>query len=246
MKTRQTFTYKILGGYETMKEQNEKEQELKKEKKSKKKISGEKRFYMLTALGCAAALVAIVVVAVAVSASRVEDNQVSNNPPAQSTPLPDSSDTNGEGGNKDDEQVSGLPEGMVSPLETVTVLNDYGFYHNKTLNAYYEHKGVDFSAAAGTNVLAVESGVVESVYKDDILLGTEITIDHGNGLKSVYCYVTEVEGLKAGDSVEKGAVIATVAEANGKEYKDGAHLHFEIIKEGKSVDPASYLTLEEK
>lgn len=228
-----------------MKEQNEKEKEIKKEKKSKKKISGEKRFYMLTALGCAAALVAIVVVAVAVSASRVEDNQASNNAPVQSAPLPDSSDTNGEGDNNN-EQVSGLPEGMVSPLETVTVLNDYGFYHNTTLNAYYEHAGVDFSAAAGTNVLAVESGVVESVYKDDILLGTEITIDHGNGLKSVYCYVTEVEGLKAGDSVEKGAVIATVAEANGKEYKDGAHLHFEIIKEGKSVDPASYLTLEEK
>ena len=228
-----------------MKEQNEKEQETKKEKKSNKKLNGEKRFYMLTALGCAAALVAIVVVAVAVSASRVEDNQASNNPPVQSTPLPDSSGTNGDGDN-DNEQVSGLPEGMVSPLETVTVLNDYGFYHNTTLNAYYEHAGVDFSAAAGTNVLAVESGVVESVYKDDILLGTEITIDHGNGLKSVYCYVTEVEGLKAGDSVEKGAVIATVAEANGKEYKDGAHLHFEIIKEGKSVDPASYLTLEEK
>ena len=228
-----------------MKEQNEKEKEIKTEKKSKKKISGEKRFYMLTALGCAAALVAIVVVAVAVSASRVEDNQASNNAPIQSAPLPDDSNTNGEGDNNN-EQVSGLPEGMLSPLETVTVLNDYGFYHNSTLNAYYEHAGVDFSAAAGTNVLAVESGVVESVYKDDILLGTEITIDHGNGLKSVYCYVTEVEGLKAGDSVEKGAVIATVAEANGKEYKDGTHLHFEIIKEGKSVDPASYLTLEEQ
>ena len=225
-----------------MKEQNEKE--MKKEKKSKKKISGEKRFYMLTAMACAVALVAIVVVAVAVSGNKVENNQATNNP-VQSTPLPDSSDTNGEG-NTNDEQVSGLPEGMVSPLETVTVLNDYGFYHNTTLNAYYEHSGVDFSATAGTNVLAVESGVVESVYKDDILLGTEIVINHGNGLKSVYCYVTEIEGLKAGDDVEKGQVIATVAEANGKEYKDGAHLHFEILKEGKSVDPATYLTLEEK
>ena len=225
-----------------MKEQNEKE--VKKEKKQRKKISGEKRFYMLTAIGCAVALLAIVVVAVAVSGGKVEDNQA-NNQPVQSTPIPDDSITNGEG-NNNDEQVSGLPEGMISPLESVTVLNDYGFYHNKTLNAYYEHSGVDFTATAGPNVLDVEDGVVESVYKDDILIGTEIVINHGNGLKSVYCYVTENEGLKAGDSVKKGDVIGVVAEANGKEYKDGAHLHFEIIKEGNRVDPASYLTLEEK
>ena len=41
-------------------------------------------------------------------------------------------------------------------------------------------------------------------------------------------------------------MIATVAEANGDEYKDGAHLHFEILKNNKNVDPATYLTLEEK
>ena len=58
--------------------------------------------------------------------------------------------------------------------------------------------------------------------------------------------VTAADGLKAGDKVEKGQVIATVAEANGNEYKDGAHLHFEVHKDGTSVDPASYLTLEEK
>ena len=49
-----------------------------------------------------------------------------------------------------------------------------------------------------------------------------------------------------GDKVEKGEVIATVAEATGNEYKDGAHLHFEVRKDGKTVDPAEYLTMEEK
>ena len=41
-------------------------------------------------------------------------------------------------------------------------------------------------------------------------------------------------------------VIATVAEANGEEYKDGAHLHFELLKNGVNIDPATQLTLEEK
>ncbi|MBQ7924644.1 MAG: M23 family metallopeptidase [Clostridia bacterium] len=215
----------------------------KKDKKTRKakKWNGEKRFYLFTALGCAAALAAIVIVAVAVTGGdNGKVNDQANNPPAQDqpsdTPLPPT----------DDEQVSGLPEGMIAPLESVSVSQEHGFHHNTTLNCYYEHKGMDFSAEAGTQVLAVEDGVVESVYKDDILVGTQITIDHGDGMKSVYCFVTEVDGLKAGDTVKKGDVIATVAEPSGKEYKQGAHLHFEIVKNDASVDPSTYLALEEK
>ena len=92
----------------------------------------------------------------------------------------------------------------------------------------------------------MDDGVIESVYTSDVLVGTQIVVDHGNGLKTVYEFVTAKEGLKAGDSVKKGDVIATVAEATGKEYKDGAHLHFEVLENGKTVDPAGYLTLEEK
>ena len=101
-------------------------------------------------------------------------------------------------------------------------------------------------AEVGAEVFAVEAGVVESIYKDDLLLGTEIVVSHEGGLKSVYRFVTEAEGLKVGDSVKKGDVIATVAEPTGNEYKDGAHLHFEITKQGTNVDPTEYLTLEEK
>jgi peptidase M23 len=106
--------------------------------------------------------------------------------------------------------------------------------------------GIDMSAEAGAEVFAARTGTIESIYTSDVLVGTQIIIDHGDGIKSVYEYVTAKEGLKAGDKVNKGDVIATVAEANGKEYKDGAHLHFEIFENGKNVDPAKYLTLEEK
>ncbi len=232
-----------------MKEQNEKEKKIR-----KKRISNEKRFYLLTALGCAAALVAIVTVAVVASTGDV--NQAGNGGGTNNeSTLPPSSDNNGgeqggnggeQGGNNGGEQVVVKPDGMIMPVETVSLINDYGFYHNKTLNSYYEHTGLDFSAEAGTQVLAVEEGRIESIYKDDLLSGTEIVIDHGDGLKSVYRFVTEAEGLKVGDSVEKGDVIATVAEANGNEYKDGAHLHFEILENGKNVDPTTHLTLEEK
>ena len=227
-----------------MKEQNEKEQKTKKTSW----FSGERRFYLLTALGCALVLTAIIVVAVAVSGGEVKGNQGntggSNNeavlPPDQ-TPNVDGDN----GGDNENEQVTVTPEGMVMPIQGA-VSNDYGFYYNQTINAYYAHKGMDFSAEVGTQVFAVDAGVIESIYKDDLLVGTEITIDHGDGVKSVYRFIDEIEGLQVGDSVKKGEVIATVAEASGNEYRDGAHLHFEMYEQGKNVDPNVYLTLEEK
>lgn len=225
-----------------MQEQKEKEMEKKEKKTKRKKMSGEKRFYTWTALGCATALAAIVIVAVAITGKdKPVDNQI-NNPPSNEQEIPSDNPTPP----TDDEQVSGLPEGMITPVAVSSVSQEHGFHHNATLNCYYEHKGMDFSAEVGAQVLAVEDGVVESVYKDDLLVGTQITIKHSDGVKSVYCFVTEAEGLKAGDAVKKGDVIATVAEPSGKEYKQGAHLHFEILKNDVSVDPTTYLTLEEK
>lgn len=243
-----------------MKEQNGNEkgtgENKPKPKKWKWKMSGEKRFYLFTAIGCAAVLLAVIIIAVAVTNSDVDIQAGVNNSASSTVDSEESSDVTQNSGNAEDvggsedgtvdEPVVNTPEGMVTPLDSVTVSNDYGFFYNQTLNSYYEHQGVDFVAAAGTEVQAVEAGTIESIYKDDLLLGTEITIDHGDGLKSVYRFVTEKEGLTVGVKVEKGEVIATVAEATGEEYKDGAHLHFEIIKNGVNVDPSTYLTLDEK
>ncbi len=221
-----------------------------KEEKKKGKFSGERKFYLFTAIGCAAVLIAIIVVAIAVTgANKVQGGELSG---GSSIERPVDSGDNG-GGEQvetptpdDDKPVVGETDGMVLPVDRVSIVNDYGFFHNKTLNNYYVHEGVDFSAAVGTEVKATEGGKIESIYKDDILLGTEIVVDHGNGLKTVYRFVTEREGLKVGDRVEKGDVIATVAEASGNEYKDGAHLHFEVLQNGEQVDPTLHLTLEEK
>lgn len=220
----------------------------------KKGMSKEKKFYLFTAIGCAAVLFAIIVVAIAVTNSDKLGGELNNSSidrPIDSAGGNNSSDTGVNGGNDggndgNDEPVINTPEGMTMPVSTVSVVNDYGFYHNTTLNNYYEHRGVDFSAAVGAEVYAVNDGVVESIYRDDILTGTEITVDHGDGVKSVYRFVTVADGLIVGTEVKRGDVIATVAEATGEEYKDGAHLHFEILKDSKQVDPATYLTFEEK
>lgn len=227
-----------------VKQQKEKRKfDWKKFKLKWKKMNKEKRFYLFTAVGAALALIAIIVIAIAVTnTGSVNQDLHASSPLHSSVPV----DSSSKDPDHSDEPVITTPEGMIAPVEAATLGSDYGFYHNKTLNSYYEHMGVDFTATAGTEVLAVEDGTIESIYKDDLLLGTEIVVNHGNGLKTVYRFVTEAEGVKVGDKVEKGDVIATVAEATGEEYKDGAHLHFEVLKNGANVDPAIYLPLEEK
>lgn len=194
-----------------------------------------KKFYMYVALGCAAVLMAAAIIITAVALANRDRASINAG-----------TSDNEQIENPDDNPVVETPEDFISPVSVVSVLNEYGFYYNKTLGNYYEHMGVDFTAEVGSEVYAVASGTIESIYTSDILIGTQITIDHGNGVKSVYQYVEAKEGLKAGDEVKQGDVIATVAEANGNEYKDGAHLHFEVFEDGANVDPAKYLTLDEK
>ncbi len=232
---------------------NEKnEQKEKENEKTPARLSSEKKFYLFTAIGCAAVLIAIIVIAIAVtSTSKVENptgmrDSISTSAPIDSSVVDEGKDSASDNPSSEDKPVVNVPESMGLPMDAVTVSNDFGFYHNQTLNNYYEHKGVDFTAAVGAEVKAAQSGTIESIYKADILLGTEIVVDHGDGLKTVYRFVTEREGLKVGDTVEKGEVIATVAEATGNEYKDGPHLHFEVLENGQQVDPTLHITLEEK
>ena len=215
------------------------------DKKKNEKLFKDKRVIFSAALACAAIILAIVFVA---SLATPDDNL------SIDAGNMNSSSTGGDGSSSGSDEPTGgegdtptVDEtGMLTPVVSVSVSNDYGFFYNQTLNCYYHHDGVDFMADEGTDIVAVEAGTIESIYTGDVLSGTEIVVDHGNGLKTLYRFVEAKEGLKAGDSVEKGDVIATVAEANGDEYKDGAHLHFEILENGKKVDPAKHLTLEEK
>ena len=150
---------------------------------------------------------------------------------------------------KDDED--GKPTGgeevrFVLPSSGTPTL--YGeVYYNETLNKIYRHKAVDFAAAEGEEVACIAEGTVLEVSLSEEL-GNLVTVDHGDGLVSAYRFVEPKEGLKAGDKVEQGAVLGTVAAPYGTEAHGGAHLHFELSLDGESVDPADHLdlTYEEK
>ena len=134
------------------------------------------------------------------------------------------------------------------PVNDGTVATTYTFWFNSTLNRYNLHQGVDFKADAGTQVTAAYAGTVESV-TDTLLEGGKVVIDHGNGLKTEYASIDVSASLKAGDPVSQGDVIGTVsaaADVMGNEYNEGSHLHFGVYENGESIDPVTYLDLDEK
>ena len=149
-------------------------------------------------------------------------------------------------GNDDDVEDTTGDNTFTMPVTAVNAINGYGFYHNTTLDKYYLHTGIDFAGTAGDEVYAALDGTVESIVSDPLLMGTTVTLTHENGLKTVYTFVEAAEGLEAGDTVEKGDVIATIAEAAGREYKDGDHLHFDVFLNGEAVDPGEYLDIDGK
>lgn len=135
---------------------------------------------------------------------------------------------------------------FIAPVAALNVINDYTFYYNKTLDCYHYHTGLDMAADAGTEVVACVDGTVESITADDILDGNKIVLSHADGVKTSYYFVDVAEDLKVGDAVKRGDVIGTVAQPVGSEYKEGAHLHFEVQKNGELADPNDYLDISEK
>ena len=98
------------------------------------------------------------------------------------------------------------------------------------------HTGADFAGRKGSDILAVASGVVSwSGVKAGY--GTMIEISHGDGLSTRYAHNQE-NLATLGDLVRRGDVIALMG-SSGR--STGPHVHFEVFKHGRAVDPASYV-----
>lgn len=98
------------------------------------------------------------------------------------------------------------------------------------------HKGVDFAAPAGTEVVAVASGVVVWSGRDRDY-GNMVEVRHSDGYTTRYAHNRE-NLVKAGDIVKKGQAIATVG-STGR--STGAHVHFEVLRAGAPVNPMPYI-----
>jgi len=99
------------------------------------------------------------------------------------------------------------------------------------------HSGVDFTAKQGTNIIATADGVVTKVVFQKEGYGKMVVINHGKGFETWYTHMSDY-AVKMGEKIKKGEVVGYVG-SSGKSA--GPHLHYEVRKAGKPVNPQDYI-----
>lgn len=98
------------------------------------------------------------------------------------------------------------------------------------------HSGIDFSAPKNTAVYAASNGIVKRADNRAIGYGKHIRIDHGFGYLTLYAHLNSYN-VKRGQNVKKGDIIGFVGNTGRSK---GVHLHYEVHKDGKKVNPVNY------
>ena len=118
----------------------------------------------------------------------------------------------------------------------VTVTSEFGRRKDPFTGHLAQHEGVDVAAPSGSPIAAFAAGsVVYSGWKSGY--GNTVILRHPDGLESVYGHVSK-SLVKVGDEVASHETIAQVGSAG---RATGSHLHFEVRRDGKAVDPATVL-----
>jgi murein DD-endopeptidase MepM/ murein hydrolase activator NlpD len=98
------------------------------------------------------------------------------------------------------------------------------------------HKGLDFASDKGSDVLAVAQGVVTWAGPREGY-GVLVEVNHGNGYVTRYAHNSRVL-VAAGDTVQRGQAVAVVG-STGR--STGPHVHFEVLRDGRQIDPMAFI-----
>jgi murein DD-endopeptidase MepM/ murein hydrolase activator NlpD len=112
--------------------------------------------------------------------------------------------------------------------------------YSKTLDEWRTHSGIDISAPRGDVVKAAADGYIKEI-KNDPCYGITITIDHENGYKTIYSNLASSSMVSTNQKVKAGDAISSVGNTAIFECMDPPHLHFEVYRNDKLIDPKTVL-----
>lgn len=121
--------------------------------------------------------------------------------------------------------------------QIVKVSAGYGLRTHPVNHTKKLHTGIDYIAPIGTNVLATADGKVTKISHDHDQYGTQVTLTHTNGVKTIYSHLSEIV-VELGEMVTQQQVIAKVGNTGAS---TGPHLHYEIEVNNEKIDPATYI-----
>lgn len=136
------------------------------------------------------------------------------------------------------EMLTSIP--AIRPLKNMySVTSGFGKRYHPILKRLRTHTGVDITAPKGTPVYATADGTVTSESPGGGY-GLTIVINHGYTYKTLYAHLSK-KAVKPGQKVKRGQVIGYVGSTG---MSTGAHLHYEVIKNGQRVNPVYYFNAE--
>lgn len=121
-----------------------------------------------------------------------------------------------------------------TPVDGARMTSSYGMRRHPILGFNRMHQGIDFGAGSGTPVVAAGDGVVVEARRWGGY-GNWLRIRHNNGWETGYAHLSRYgSGVRAGQRVRQGQVVAYVGSTGAS---TGPHLHYEIWRSGKRVNP---------
>ena len=124
----------------------------------------------------------------------------------------------------------------VSVRDLVYISSYFGFRNHPKLHRRIKHQGLDFAASKGSPIYAAGNGVIKHLTSSMSHYGKVVVIEHGYGYETLYAHMSK-KAVQEGDTVHRGQVIGYVG---GTGRVTGVHLHYEVLKNGKSINPRGY------
>ncbi len=124
-----------------------------------------------------------------------------------------------------------VPSGWPVDPGVATVSSDFGARRGGSW-----HTGLDLRAPKGTPVWATADGRVVVAEREGAY-GRTVVVDHGSGYTTRYAHLRRIK-VERGERVKRGEVLGTVGESGNA---GGVHLHYEVLRDGRPVDPLPYL-----
>jgi len=139
---------------------------------------------------------------------------------------------------------------FINPTSSIYCSSPYGYRTHPVKGETLFHSGIDIGISGGSPIYAAKSGTITRIEKNVTAInncnygyGNYIVIDHGDGSSTLYAhmkYGTIPNSLYNGAIVSQGTQIGQVGSTG---CSTGNHLHYEVLINGSTIDPANYLNL---
>ncbi|BAK80794.1 peptidase, M23/M37 family protein [Candidatus Arthromitus sp. SFB-rat-Yit] len=129
------------------------------------------------------------------------------------------------------------PSGYLRP-STGPITSNYGWRVHPVRGTKSLHTGVDFGGKVGDTIIASRAGDIAFAGWYNNVYGNVVIINHGGGYQTFYAHMSRVTVSK-GQAVDQGVRIGQMGSTG---MSTGAHLHFEVRKDGSSLDPLKFLS----